>query len=170
MERLNFTEPLGDKPRITSKFGLRPNPFTGKDVRFHSGYDYSAVEGTAFSPLVNGKISSVNWTDYGGNTLTIAHEISINFKGQEKNTFYYSEYMHMQHKNNSTGVPWKVGDSIYTSDIAGYVGNTGRSTGSHLHAGVYLQQDNPLYNWLLSTDYSTFEGYRGLFLDYRGNK
>ena len=167
MERLNFTEPLGDKPKISSKYGNRKHPVTGEES-FHTGYDYPAKENTSFNVLYNGKVSSVGYTWYGGNTLTIEHDMSIIYKGKETSTSFFSEYMHMYNQNNSTGTSWKVGDNIYTSDIAGYVGNTGEyTTGSHLHAGTYIPKENPLYNWLSNTDYLPNEKGRGLFFDYR---
>ncbi|MDC7124047.1 MAG: M23 family metallopeptidase [Spirochaetales bacterium] len=166
MRELDHSEPLGANAVITSPAGVRANPFTGES-EFHTGYDYSASVGTPFYSLNDGKVFSVGKTEYGGNTLTIEHEMTMNFKGQNISVSYFSEYMHMDNQNNSSGISWNVGELIGTNVVAGYTGNTGNSTGPHLHSGTYLKESNPMYNWIQNTDAYITDKRRGRFFDYR---
>ena len=167
MKGLTFNEPLGKDTQITSAFGPRVHPITGRPNSFHTGYDYEAGFGSKFNPLRDGTVSGVGWTKYGGNSLTMEHEMSMNFKGQDISSSFFSEYLHMENQNNPSGVPWKTGDYLTISTYAGYTGNSGSSTGSHLHSGTYFTKNNPFYNWLPTTDYLTEKKTRGLFFDYR---
>jgi len=164
MKGLAFKEPLNGAT-VTSSPGVRKHPITGI-VGTHTGYDYSAEIGTKFNPLRDGTVSDVGWTDYGGNTLTLEHEMAMTFKGQNISTSFFSEYLHMDSQNNSSGVPWESGDFLTLSSIAGYTGNSGPSSGPHLHSGTYMIETNPLYNWLPATNYWNYSNSRGLFFDY----
>ena len=165
MQNMAFNEPLGSDAPITSDIGPRVNPITGKSS-IHTGYDYAADEGTPFHSLMDGSVSFIGWTDYGGNTLTMEHDMSMNFKGEDIASSFFTEYLHLQSQNNAPNVPWKVGDYLNLGQTAGYTGDTGPSTGAHLHTGAYFTQQNPIYNWLKESNYWNYKNDRGVFIDY----
>ena len=165
MQNMAFNEPLGSDAPITSDIGPRVHPITGKNS-IHTGYDYAADEGTPFHSLMDGSVSFIGWTDYGGNTLTMEHDMSMNFKGEDIASSFFTEYLHLQSQNNAPNVPWKVGDYLNLGQTAGYTGDTGPSTGPHLHTGAYFTQQNPIYNWLKESNYWNYKNDRGVFIDY----
>jgi murein DD-endopeptidase MepM/ murein hydrolase activator NlpD len=105
---------------ISSNLGYRKDPITGKRT-YHNGLDISASEGTPIIAPANGVIVEVSSSRTLGNTLGIDH-----MNG------YTTIYGHLKAFNV------KVGDRIVRGQIIGYVGNTGRSTGTHLHYEVRL--------------------------------
>ena len=151
---LSLQEPVS--ARISSPYGRRIDPIKGKDS-FHTGVDWAVKEGTEFYPFMAGKVSSLYRSDTLGNILTLEHEMTYTFKGRDKTTSFFSNYMHMQ--NNSTGgvrTSYNIGDIILKNNIAGYSGGTGSYlTGPHLHAGIYFTslKDNPYANWLYMHNY-----------------
>lgn len=157
------TSPV-DSQNITSRFGKRIHPITGKRGG-HAGTDIGVLEGTPFKPLADGMIHSINWTDYGGNTLTMRHDRTYMFKGRLITTPIYSEYLHL--RSNAAGTPdvrFRTGRFITDGTVVGYTGNTGESDGAHIHSGVYVPKyNNPLYIWLKNSDYELEDRDRGWF-------
>ena len=125
----------GDSPGywFSSDFGRRPHPLTGK-LQFHNGLDIAAPWGTPVIATANGVIEQIVQDPFFGNMVQIGHPAS-----QMKTL-----YGHL--KNHADGL--QVGQQIKRYDIIGYVGNTGRSTGTHLHYGVYAngKWQNPEYH------------------------
>ncbi len=112
-----FVYPI--RGRLTSRFGYRNDPFTG--VRsFHTGIDLASPVGTPIKATLDGKIAVTGFSPVFGNYVIITHE-----------TGYQSLYGHMSF------VAVKRGQSVAQGAIIGTVGNTGYSTGSHLHFSVY---------------------------------
>lgn len=106
------------KPTISSKFGMRKDPFTS-ETRFHSGVDIAAERGTEIKAAMSGKVvMSCKMPDYG-NVVAVDHGKGI-----------VTVYAH----NEKNLV--KLGDQVEKGDIIGRVGSTGRSTGPHLHFEV----------------------------------
>ena len=104
---------------ITSRYGYRPSPFTG--VRsFHSGLDIGAPQGTPIRAAMAGRVSAVGYDGATGNYVVITHHSG-----------YRTLYGHMSKFRTQTGA------YVRTGDIIGEVGNTGLSTGPHLHFTVY---------------------------------
>jgi murein DD-endopeptidase MepM/ murein hydrolase activator NlpD len=104
---------------ISSKYGIRSDPFTGKP-EFHKGMDLAGKEGT---PVVAVAAGVVTWAGkrYGyGNLVEINHG-----KG------YVTRYGH------SKEVTVKVGDTVKKGQTIATMGNTGRSTGPHVHFEVW---------------------------------
>ncbi|MEW6569690.1 MAG: M23 family metallopeptidase [Nitrospirota bacterium] len=100
---------------ISSYFGMRRHPLYG-DMRFHRGIDIAAPAGTEIYPVERGRvIFSGEQTGYG-NVIIIDHGEGLT-----------SKYAH-----NRINVV-KEGDEVDTNTVIAYVGNTGNSTGSHLH-------------------------------------
>ena len=117
----------------SSGFGRRTHPLT-KKREFHQGLDIKTRAGLPVIAAADGKIVKVGKSGYLGKVVEIAHD-APQFK---------TLYAHL--KGYPDGL--KVGQSVTRGQIIGYVGNTGRSTGAHLHYGVYDEQKkvwvNPL--------------------------
>ena len=105
--------------RLTSPFGYRSDPFTGARS-FHSGIDLAAPTGTAVKATLDGKIAETGFNRIFGNYVIITHE-----RG------YQSLYGHL------SAVYVKRGQYVTQGTAIGAVGNTGYSTGPHLHLSIY---------------------------------
>jgi len=105
--------------RLTSPFGYRADPFTGVRT-FHTGIDLAAPTGTPVKVTLDGRVVATGFTPVYGNYIIISHDDG-----------YQSLYAHL----SSIGV--RRGQSVAQSAVIGRVGNTGYSTGSHLHFSVY---------------------------------
>ncbi len=106
--------------RITSKFGYRYHPITGK-LAIHNGTDIAAAIGTPVASAFNGKVEEVGYTAARGNYVLLSH-------GGETQTLY----MHLSEVIAPEGAVVRQGETIAK------VGNTGRSTGPHLHFSVIV--------------------------------
>ncbi|MBN2059014.1 MAG: peptidoglycan DD-metalloendopeptidase family protein [Deltaproteobacteria bacterium] len=106
------------KPLITSKFGPRKDPFTGKS-RFHSGIDIAAMEGTHIKASLPGKVTHSGYSEGYGNVIILDH-------GNGFSTLY---------AHNSRNLV-KPGDWVEKGASIAMVGSSGRSTGPHLHFEV----------------------------------
>lgn len=105
---------------MTSSFGLRSDPFTGKR-KMHEGLDVAARTGTGVYATADGIVSSVRTEPGYGKVVTIDHGYG-----------YRTVYGH----NSKYHV--KVGQRVRRGDLIAAVGNTGRSTGSHVHYEIRL--------------------------------
>jgi murein DD-endopeptidase MepM/ murein hydrolase activator NlpD len=121
---------------FSSGFGRRPHPLTGK-LQFHNGLDIAAPWATPVIATANGVIEQMTKDPFFGNMVQIEHKTS-----QMKTL-----YGHL--KNHADGL--QIGQQIKRGEIIGYVGNSGRSTGTHLHYGVYAngKWQNPQYHIIL---------------------
>ena len=106
----------------SSPYGWRIHPLT-KKREFHQGLDIKTRAGVPVIAAADGTVSKIERNGYLGKTVEITHG------GDQFKTLY----AHL--KGYADGL--KVGHEVVRGDIIGYVGNTGRSTGSHLHYGVY---------------------------------
>lgn len=105
-----------DLTRIASGFGMRIDPIY-RTPRMHTGLDFTAPVGTPIFSTGKGKVVAVEFNGGGyGNHVIIDHGYG-----------YQSHYAHMSRFN------CKVGQEVNRGDMIGYVGNTGKSTGPHLH-------------------------------------
>lgn len=144
-ERFIFTQiPNGDPTnglgRFTSSYGSRMHPVL-KYMQFHTGTDYAMPIGTPVYATADGVIQSTGKTAGYGNMVEIRH-----------NYGFSTRYGHLTAK-----FPVKVGDFVKKGDLVAYSGNSGRSTGPHLHYEVRFVQKplNPVnfINWD-STNYN----------------
>ena len=106
----------------SSGFGWRMHPLTQKR-EFHQGLDIKTRSGVPVITVANGTVVKIERDGYLGKTVEIDHE-----GGQFKTL-----YAHL--KDYAAGL--EVGQQVTRGQMIGYVGNTGRSTGAHLHYGVY---------------------------------
>lgn len=105
-----------DLTRIASGFGMRIDPIY-RTPRMHTGLDFTAPIGTEIFCTGKGKVVAVEFNGGGyGNHVIIDHGYG-----------YQSHYAHMSRFN------CKVGQEVNRGDLIGFVGNTGKSTGPHLH-------------------------------------
>ena len=106
----------------SSGFGWRNHPLT-KSREFHQGLDIKTRAGIPVIAAADGTVVQVGKKGSLGNTIEIVHEASG----------YKTLYAHLQ--GYAEGL--KVKQEVVRGQIIGYVGNTGRSTGAHLHYGIY---------------------------------
>lgn len=114
--------PLSFQARISSKFGVRIHPI--KRTRgMHNGVDYACAAGTPVYAIADGTVSFKGWDrGGGGNTLKIKHAQSL-----------MSGYLHLRGFAPSV----KQGARVRQSQVIGYVGSTGMSTGPHLDFRIW---------------------------------
>lgn len=126
-------EPYFKKELITSKFGNRTNPFTNV-IQYHNGIDYGIPSGTLLHAPADGKITKSWYDGNGGNQILIKHDNGLT-----------TGYAHLNKAIKTTGQTVKAGEIFAES------GNTGRSTGAHLHFTLRDKNSNLLdpaaYNW-----------------------
>lgn len=111
-----FQTPI--KGYYTSLYGNRVDPFL-HGISFHRGVDIKARTGTPIYPVKEGIITSAGWHGGCGLAVIIQH-----IDG------YISMYGHC------SAINVKKGTWVEKEDILGFVGSTGRSTGSHLHFSI----------------------------------
>lgn len=99
--------------KITSPYGYRRDPFTGK-LSWHNGLDLRAKNEPAYA-MMDGIVEKVGYDNRSGNYVTLRH-------GN-----YRVSYCHL------SSIIVRKGEYVYPGIIVGVTGNTGRSTGCHLH-------------------------------------
>ena len=120
---LKFKWPL-DKPfRISSKFGPRKRPCPGA-FKNHSGIDIACPIDTPGSPIFQGTVAVVATKTHEGLTLIVDHGLD------EEGANWRSAYCHL----NKVFV--KEGGTVYSYQVAYATGNTGISSGPHLHVTI----------------------------------
>ena len=108
--------------RLSSRFGMRKHPILGYN-KMHRGTDFAAPKGTPIMASGSGIIEAARWNGAYGKYIRIRH-----------NSKYKTAYAHL----NSYARGVKRGAKVRQGQIIGYVGNTGRSTGPHLHYEVIV--------------------------------
>lgn len=108
--------------RIASRFTPKRFHPILKRYRAHLGVDYAAPKGTKIYAAGNGKVTFVGRKSGYGNVIEISHGGG-----------YTSLYAHL----NGFAKGVKVGTNVKQKELIAYVGNTGLSTGPHLHFGLY---------------------------------
>lgn len=105
---------------LTSRFGYRTSPFTGRR-EFHKGLDIANQIGTPIVVTADGMIKSVGSRRYLGNYVIVDHGHGM-----------------VTHYGHIGDALVKRGDKVKRGDPIAEMGNTGRSTGPHVHYGVFL--------------------------------
>ncbi|MBR1860679.1 MAG: peptidoglycan DD-metalloendopeptidase family protein [Lachnospiraceae bacterium] len=116
----SFIFPIASYKYISSKYGWRIHPITGKN-QFHSGVDLAAPYGTAIYAAYSGVVASAGYNASMGNYVMINHGDGL-----------YTVYMH------ASSLYVKEGDAVAIGQTIAAVGSTGSSTGNHLHFSVRL--------------------------------
>jgi murein DD-endopeptidase MepM/ murein hydrolase activator NlpD len=127
-------------PSISSSFGVRVHPVT-RQVRMHNGVDFRGPIGTPILAPGDGVIITRERQRGYGNMIKIRHNGNIN-----------TLYGHMSGFNDQ----FSVGSRVKAGEVIGYLGNTGLSTGPHLHFEVHLDGEpvDPVNTALPSEDLS----------------
>ena len=99
--------------KVTSPYGYRRDPITGKQS-WHNGLDLRAKNEPAYA-MMDGIVEKVGYDNRSGNYVTLRH-------GK-----FYISYCHL------SSIIVRKGESVFPGIIVGVTGNTGRSTGGHLH-------------------------------------
>lgn len=110
---------------ISAEFGMRRNPF-GKGLHFHEGIDLVRPQGTPVYSTADGMVKRAKSSRINGNYVVIDH-------GYGNKTLY----AHLERYVVARNMKVKRGQ------LLGYIGSTGRSTGPHLHYGLY-QHNKPV--------------------------
>lgn len=107
--------------RLTSGFGLRKDPFTGRSSG-HNGFDMAAPRGTPIYAAADGIVLFASYYGGYGNTVMVKHNDTIT-----------TLYGHIR----EGGINVKAGQFVKKGQKIAEVGSTGRSTGNHVHFTVY---------------------------------
>jgi murein DD-endopeptidase MepM/ murein hydrolase activator NlpD len=126
-----FRKPLRGSYYISSRYGWRNNPFVGSRT-FHNGIDMATSRGNPIYAALDGTVSATGYNVTYGNYVIISHHSG-----------YQTMYGHM------TTILTSRGKYVTTTTKIGTVGNTGQSTGPHVHFTVYKNRAtiNPSTLW-----------------------
>jgi murein DD-endopeptidase MepM/ murein hydrolase activator NlpD len=127
---------------MSSGFGRRVDPFTG-GTEFHEGIDFAAPEGTQIRAVAAGIVTYAGPRGGYGNMVQIDH-------GNGYSTRYGHAYKVLVH----------VGETVNRGDVLALVGDTGRSTGPHVHFEVLMNghEVNPAKFVALRAGSTAFSG------------
>lgn len=130
---VDLQQPDGEKHVYwySSGFGWRLHPLTQKR-EFHQGLDIKTQSGVSVIAAADGRIAEITEERNFGKTIKIDHEVLM----------LTTLYAHLQDYADDL----KAGQEVKRGQLIGYVGNTGRSTGAHLHYGIYDMQKEQWVN------------------------
>ena len=124
-------QPVSEKNlrAMASGYGYRRDPIYGT-AKFHEGMDFSAPIGTPVYATGDGKVVAADWNSGYGKMIEIDHGYR-----------YRTRYAHL------SDMLVRPGQTVRRGDLIGRVGNTGKSTGPHLHYEVRLdgEPQNPVH-------------------------
>ncbi|EKO3561716.1 peptidoglycan DD-metalloendopeptidase family protein [Vibrio fluvialis] len=143
--------------RISSGYGKRVHPVTGQ-VKFHRGQDFAVNTGTPVYAPADGVVEVTRASSKGsGNFLRLQHSYGFS-----------SSYSHLQK------FAVKSGDFIQKGDLIGYSGNSGLSSGPHLHYEIRFVgrslDPRPFVDWGVNDFESIFTKVRGIRWESLVNK
>ena len=123
-----FSSPVNTPVRYTSGFGGRSDPF-GRGYRRHEGQDMAGTYGAPILATADGVVTHAGWENGYGRLVKIEHAFGIE-----------TRYGHLSQ------IRVNVGDRVSRGDRIGDMGNSGRSTGTHLHYEIRIGGDaiNPM--------------------------
>jgi murein DD-endopeptidase MepM/ murein hydrolase activator NlpD len=107
--------PLNDVVRMTSGYGIRRDPFR-HTIAMHAGVDFKSGINSPVYATADGKVNIAGWEGAYGRMVEIIHDNGV-----------ATRYAHL------SAITVAVGDKVRRGDMVGRLGNTGRSTGPHLH-------------------------------------
>ena len=115
--------PLPTKRKSSSSYGMRIHPTLGT-WKFHKGTDFPGAKGTPILATAGGIVRSASSLGSYGKRIEIQHSSS-----------YRSLYAHLNHYANGI----RPGAYVRKGQVIGYMGNTGRTSGVHLHFEIQRQ-------------------------------
>jgi murein DD-endopeptidase MepM/ murein hydrolase activator NlpD len=107
--------PLQTISRMTSGFGIRRDPFR-HTIAMHAGVDFKGDLNSSVYATADGRVNIAGWEGAYGRMVEILHDNGV-----------ATRYAHL------SSITVAVGDKVKRGDVVGRLGNTGRSTGPHLH-------------------------------------
>jgi murein DD-endopeptidase MepM/ murein hydrolase activator NlpD len=113
--------PVAGQEDISSRYGMRGNPF-GRGHEFHNGIDFVVDIGTPILATGPGRVEAASYDGPNGNRVSVDHGFG-----------YRSVYAHL------SKLSVKAGETVQRGQVVGLSGNTGRSSGPHLHYTLYYQ-------------------------------
>lgn len=125
----------------SSLFGKRINPISGYGFEMHPGVDMSAPRGTPVFSAGNGEVYSVRSSENGyGNSIILKHENG-----------FFTLFAHL------SKIIVRTGEKVARGQKIGEIGNTGRTTGAHLHYEIRINNSEKIdpLPFICSTDMST---------------
>lgn len=123
LEKTLNSVPIG-KPfdgKTTSEYGYRRNPFTGKNMEFHPGIDFKGLLGDSIKTTGSGIVTFAGYKNGYGRCVIIEHEKNMQ-----------TLYGHLWQ------IHVKEGEYVNSGQLIGSMGNSGRSTGPHLHYEIII--------------------------------
>ena len=118
--------PLPVAGTITSQFGHRIDPITG-EVSSHTGTDIACAEGTPILAAADGVVTVANGLDNWGGSY--GYYIQIDHGGGLETLYAHC-----------SSICVTTGQQVQAGQVIGYVGHTGRATGSHLHFEIHINK------------------------------
>ncbi len=115
--------PVKDITEISSKFGLRRNPF-GQGHEFHNGIDFPGPQGALIHATAPGVVEVADWSGGYGYHVIINHGFG-----------YQTLYAHLSKMVVNSGT------IVEKDQVIGHLGSTGRSSGPHLHYTIYRDDE-----------------------------
>ena len=131
LTRMPLYSPLDKVKRLSSRFGLRRDPFRRR-MAMHHGIDFKAAYGAPIRATAAGTVVKAGWEGAYGRMVEVRHDNGLS-----------TRYAHM------SAIKVKKGQSVKRGMIVGRLGNTGRSTGAHLHYETRINGNaiNPIRFW-----------------------
>ncbi|HLO77126.1 MAG TPA: M23 family metallopeptidase [Magnetospirillum sp.] len=123
MQRLPLAVPIHGEFELNSGFGTRADPLNHRSA-IHEGLDFGAPIGTPVYATGEGTVTLAEPWDRYGNTIEIDHGNGVS-----------TRYAHLSR------IKVKEGQRVNRATVIGLVGNTGRSTGAHLHYEVRVSDN-----------------------------
>ncbi|WP_424989732.1 DUF5930 domain-containing protein [Fluviibacterium sp. S390] len=117
-DQVPFAQPVSAAVRRTSGFGYRRDPIRG-GTRLHAGMDWAGAYGTTVNATAEGVVTHAGWQSGYGRLVTISHGFGLE-----------TRYAHL------SKITVKKGQRVSRGERIGAMGNSGRSTGTHLHYEV----------------------------------
>lgn len=124
-DKVPFAQPVHTSVRRTSGFGYRRDPIRG-GTRLHAGMDWAGAYGTPIYASADGVVIHAGRQSGYGRLVKIQHDFGIE-----------TRFAHL------SKISVKVGQRVSRGDLIGGMGNSGRSTGTHLHYEV-RENGNPV--------------------------
>ena len=135
IDAYDATSVLETEPDVTSRFGERNDPFTGKPHKPHNGMDFAVAIGTGVYAVGDGVVEASGYQDPKDVDAGLGLRVRIKHETPDARSYYG----HLQ------SVCVKENDKVERGQLIGFSGNTGHSTGAHLHFEIREKNKNGDY-------------------------